>query len=89
MIQHHVARDTDMRTTWLDDISPSYVLTLRHWRERFKAAAQDLEERGYDERFRRLWGLWLALSEAGFREARLADVQLVAAKPGWTGRLVR
>ena len=89
VIQRHIARDTDMRTTWLDDISPSYVLTLRHWRERFKAAAQDLEERGYDQRFRRLWELWLALSEAGFREARIVDVQLVAAKPGWTGRLVR
>ena len=88
VIQRHIARDTDMRTIWLDDISPSYVLTLRHWRERFVAAAAELDERGYDERFRRLWELWLALSEAGFREARIADVQLVAAKPGWAGRLV-
>jgi cyclopropane-fatty-acyl-phospholipid synthase len=89
VIQRHIARDTDMRTTWLEDISPSYVLTLRNWRKRFVAAADRLEELGYDERFRRLWELWLALSEAGFREARIADVQLVAAKPGWAGRLVR
>jgi cyclopropane-fatty-acyl-phospholipid synthase len=89
VIQQHIARDTDMRTTWLEDISPSYVLTLRHWRERFVAAARELEERGYDEPFRRLWKLWLALSEAGFREGRIADIQLVAAKPAWAGRLVR
>jgi cyclopropane-fatty-acyl-phospholipid synthase len=89
VIQRHIAGDTDMRTVWLDDISSSYVLTLRHWRKRFVAAAAELEERGYDERFRRLWELWLALSEAGFREARIADVQLLAAKPGWAGRLVR
>ena len=50
VIQRHLARDTDMRTTWLDDISPSYVLTLRAWRERFVAATEQLEALGYDER---------------------------------------
>jgi cyclopropane-fatty-acyl-phospholipid synthase len=86
VIQHHVARNTDMRTIWLDDISPSYVVTLRQWRERFEGATEQLEELGYDEPFRRLWRLWLALSEAGFREARLRDLQIVTAKPRWTGR---
>ncbi len=88
-IQRHIARDTDMRTTWLEDISPSYVLTLRAWRERFEAATEQLEKLGYDEPFRRLWRLWLALSEAGFHEARIRDLQLVAAKPGWSGRELR
>ncbi len=78
-----------MRTTWLDDISPSYVLTLRAWRERFDAATEQLEALGYDEPFRRLWSLWLALSEAGFHEARIRDLQLVAAKPGWQSRPLR
>ena len=87
VIQRCLARDTDMRTVWLEDISPSYVLTLHHWRERFVAASEQLGELGYDERFRRLWTLWLALSEAGFREARIRDLQLVAAKPGWHGRV--
>jgi cyclopropane-fatty-acyl-phospholipid synthase len=86
VIQRHVARDTDMRTIWLDDISPSYALTLRAWRERFEAAGDQLDALGYDERFRRLWRLWLALSEAGFREARIRDLQMVMAKPGWSGR---
>ena len=87
VMQRCIARHTDMRTVWLDDISPSYVLTLRHWRERFVASTDRLEALGYDERFRRLWTLWLALSEAGFHEARIRDLQLVAAKPGWRGRV--
>jgi hypothetical protein len=28
-----------------------------------------------------LWEIWLALSEAGFREARIVDLQLLFAKP--------
>ena len=86
VIQRCLASDTDMRTVWLEDISPSYVLTLREWRRRFVAASDELAELGYDERFRRLWTLWLALSEAGFAEARIMDLQLVAAKPGHHAR---
>ena len=83
VIQRCVARNTDMRTVWLEDISPSYALTLRHWRERFLDAEPDLERRGYDGRFRRLWEMYFALSEAGFREARIMDLQILLAKPGW------
>ena len=37
---------------------------------------------GYDDRFRRLWRFYLAFSEAGFRERRIRDLQMVFAKPG-------
>ena len=43
------------------------------------------EELGYDERFRRLWELYLAWSEGGFRERRIGDVQLLSAKPAYRG----
>ena len=82
-IERSVIRRTDMRPVWLEDIGPSYVLTLRHWRQRFLAASEQLAELGYDERFRRLWEMYFAISEAGFREARLRDLQLVYAKPAW------
>ena len=82
-IQRSVIRRTDMRPVWLEDIGPSYVLTLRHWRQRFLAASEQLAELGYDERFRRLWEMYLAISEAGFREGRLRDLQLLFAKPAW------
>jgi cyclopropane-fatty-acyl-phospholipid synthase len=84
-IARSVAGHTDLRTVWLEDVSPSYALTLAEWRRRFCAAAPRLGELGYDERFRRLWELWLAISEAGFREARISDLQILLAKPGWRG----
>jgi cyclopropane-fatty-acyl-phospholipid synthase len=76
-----------MRDVWLEDISPSYALTLRRWRERFLAASARLEELGYGLPFRRLWELYFAISEAGFREGRLSDVQMLCAKRRWSGQL--
>jgi cyclopropane-fatty-acyl-phospholipid synthase len=84
-IARSIAEQTDLRPVWLEDISPSYVRTLAEWRRRFVAAAPQLGELGYDERFRRLWEIWLATSEAGFAEARIADLQLLYAKPQWRG----
>ena len=78
-----VASQTDMRTVWLEDISSSYALTLSAWRERFLAAGRQLAELGYDRRFQRLWKFYLSISEAGFREARIMDVQMLCAKPAW------
>ena len=63
-IQRSLARRTDMRPVWLDDISPSYALTLVTG-ESASSRREQLEELGYDEPFRRLWALWLAMSEAG------------------------
>jgi cyclopropane-fatty-acyl-phospholipid synthase len=82
-ISRSVARDTDLRQVHLEDITPHYAETLRHWRERFLAASERLEELGYDLRFRRLWLLYLCYSEGGFRERRIQDVQIILAKPGF------
>lgn len=72
-----------MQTSWCEDISAHYARTLSDWRERFNAAWPKLEPLGYDERFKRLWNFYLAFSEAGFRELRIRDLQLLLAKPGW------
>jgi cyclopropane-fatty-acyl-phospholipid synthase len=87
VIQRSVARETDMSTVGLDEIGAHYARTLQHWRRRFTANADVAAELGYDEPFRRLWTLWLAMSEAGFRERRLRDVQMVFAKPQRSNRL--
>ena len=42
-----------------------------------------LEDLGYDERFRRLWRMYLAYCEAGFAERRIGVVQTHLAKPRW------
>jgi cyclopropane-fatty-acyl-phospholipid synthase len=82
VIRETVARETDMAPVWSDDITAHYAETLRHWRERFDGASVRLEGMGYDDRFRRLWRFYLAFSEAGFRERRIRDLQMVFAKSG-------
>ena len=73
----------------LDDITPHYAQTLRHWRANVERASAELERHGYDERFRRLWRLYLCYCEAGFAERRIGCVQAVFAKPGWRGEVAR
>jgi cyclopropane-fatty-acyl-phospholipid synthase len=87
VIERCVARETDMSMVWLDEIGAHYARTLELWRERFIANTDLAAELGYDEPFRRLWTLWLAMSEAGFRERRLRDVQVLFAKPGRSSRV--
>jgi len=79
-----LARVTSMRETWSADITASYPPTLAAWRRRFLAAWEQLRERGYDERFRRLWVFYLTLSEAGFLERRIFDLQALFAKPRYS-----
>jgi cyclopropane-fatty-acyl-phospholipid synthase len=74
---------TEMREIWLDDITAHYPPTLADWRERFFAAWDKLKTHGYDERFKRLWDFYLSSSEAGFRERRIGDVQVLFAKPSF------
>ncbi|QEC49579.1 class I SAM-dependent methyltransferase [Baekduia soli] len=83
VIARCVARDTDLRTVHLEDLTPHYAETLRRWRVNFDAAEDRLEALGYDERFRRLWRMYLAYCEAGFAEHRIGLVQTVLAKPHW------
>jgi cyclopropane-fatty-acyl-phospholipid synthase len=81
-IERSVGR-TDLRNVRLEDISGHYVPTLAAWRRNFVAAWPELRGQGYDERFRRVWELYLAYCEAGFEERRIQDVQVVLAKPGF------
>lgn len=83
VIAREVARRTDMQTVDLEDLTPHYVKTLKRWRANFMAHTDELARLGYDERFRRLWNLYLAYCEAGFAERRICDLQLLLAKPRW------
>jgi cyclopropane-fatty-acyl-phospholipid synthase len=87
VIQTCIAGETDMSTIWLEEIGDHYARTLELWRQRFLANSDLAGELGYDEPFRRLWTLWLAMSEAGFREHRLRDVQVLFAKPQHSHRV--
>jgi cyclopropane-fatty-acyl-phospholipid synthase len=81
VIERSVARCTDMTVAHVEDITGHYIHTLRSWRTNFERNAQELAKLGYDERFRRIWRLYLAYCEAGFSERRIRDLQVVLAKP--------
>ena len=81
VISRSVARVTDMRPVALEDITAHYVRTLRCWRENFVAQLERVRSLGYDGRFQRMWELYLAYCEGGFGGGRIADVQLLLAKP--------
>jgi cyclopropane-fatty-acyl-phospholipid synthase len=81
VLERALERRTDMRTLDVYDLTDHYVETLRHWRARFLAGWGELRTVGYDERFKRIWTLYLAYCEGGFAERRIADVQILLAKP--------
>ena len=81
VIGRELARRTDMRTLGLQELTPHYPETLRRWRANFEAARAGLQALGYDERFRRMWRLYLSYCEAGFTERRIRLVQMLLAKP--------
>ena len=76
------ARSSDLKLFQLEDIGPSYALTLAAWRERFHQRLADVRALGYDERFVRMWDFYLAYCESGFRERSTGDVQMLLARPG-------
>ncbi len=76
-----VATSTDLKLVHLEDIGPSYAVTLRRWRERFDANLDRVAALGYPERFVRMWHYYLAYCEGGFLERSIGDVQMLLAKP--------
>lgn len=63
----------------LEEIGPHYAPTLATWRERFEQHADTLANLGFDDRFRRMWTMYLASSEAMFAEKVLGNIQLALA----------
>ena len=53
----------------VETFGQSYATTLRLWHERFEAVWPDVAKLGFDEKFRRLWKLYLSYCEAGFAES--------------------
>jgi len=81
VISRNVARRTNMQMLDLHDMTPDYAETLRRWHASFLNHQTRAAELGYDERFRRLWTLYLSYVEAGFAERRITVAQMTFAKP--------
>lgn len=49
----------------------SYARTLRAWRENFEKALDEVRAMGFDEKFIRMWRLYLSYCEGAFRARRI------------------
>jgi cyclopropane-fatty-acyl-phospholipid synthase len=76
-----VARATDLRAVGLEDIGLDYALTLSKWRSSVHERFDEVVALGFDDRFARLWDMYLSYCEAAFLERHISDVQLILHKP--------
>jgi cyclopropane-fatty-acyl-phospholipid synthase len=70
-ISRSVAEHTSLRVADRYMFGRHYAETLRRWRATFDSRAEEVDALGFDETFRRIWSLYLAYSEAGFRAGYL------------------
>jgi cyclopropane-fatty-acyl-phospholipid synthase len=75
-------RHTRLRTVDMFSLRPHYAETLRLWRERFVERRDTMAALGFDEVFQRMWQLYLAYSEAGFKSGYLDVYQWTFAPKG-------
>jgi cyclopropane-fatty-acyl-phospholipid synthase len=76
--------ETRLRTVNMLSLRLHYAETLRLWRERFNSQRYSLSALGFDDVFERMWDLYLAYSEAGFRSGYLDVYQWTFAPTGTT-----
>lgn len=70
--------DAGLSVGQVETFGLDYARTLAAWRDRFVRAWPKLESsHGLDERFHRMWDLYICLCEAGFRMGRLNVEQWV------------
>jgi cyclopropane-fatty-acyl-phospholipid synthase len=78
-------RETRLRTAGMLSLRPHYAETLRLWRERLDERRDAISALGFDQTFQRMWELYLAYSEAGFRSGYLDVYQWTFAPTGSGG----
>lgn len=79
-LTNNLTNHTSMVVQSINDIGLDYAKTLSHWRENFLSAWPELNQLGYDEKFKRLWLYYLAYCEGGFIERSISTVHFVARK---------
>jgi len=77
-----LARTTSLSLYHAENCGTHYARTLRAWRDRFHANLPRVRALGFDDRFIRMWDLYLASCEAAFLERHTGLFQLVLLKSG-------
>jgi cyclopropane-fatty-acyl-phospholipid synthase len=87
VICESLGRASDFRPVHLEDITPHYAETLRHWRERFHRNLGEIRRMGLPEELLRIWEYYFCYCEGGFRERAIGTVQMLLTRPEWRGTL--
>lgn len=77
IIKHLSARD--FRVWDVENLAPHYRLTLDQWSSRFERAVPTVLEK-FDERFVRMWRLYLRASSAAFRQGAVELHQILVSR---------
>ena len=72
---HEAAVRAGLRVRGSYAFGADYARTLAEWHRNFEAAWPEIARLGFDERFRRLWRMYLAYCEAGFNAGNIDVVQ--------------
>ncbi len=86
-LSNSLTRSTGLRIVDLEDLGRHYAPTLRCWHDNIAAHWDALPDNGTDEKFRRLWRLYLCYCEAAFLERHISDVQIVIGGPQFRSSL--
>ena len=82
-----LARTTSLSMYHAENWGTHYARTLRAWRARFDQSRDRVSALGFDDRFMRMWDLYLAYCEAAFLERHAGLFQMLLVKNGSTRAL--
>jgi len=77
-----LARATSLSMYHAENFGTHYARTLHAWRVRFHRSLDRVRALGFDERFIRMWDLYLACCEAAFLERHAGLFQMLLVKNG-------
>ena len=77
-----LARTTSLSLYHAENCGTHYARTLHEWRVRFRQQLSRVRALGFDDRFIRMWDLYLASCEATFLERHTGLFQIVLLKNG-------
>ncbi len=75
-------RRAGLRVAGSVEFGESYSQTLRRWRETFLARWDEARALGFDERFRRMWDLYLTSCAGAFHGGNCDVTQITLTRPG-------
>ena len=88
-IHRSLARRTRLSLIQMENFGLHYANTLASWRERFFQNLEQVQHRGFDARFERMWDFYLAWCEGAFLERYINVAQILLAKNGTQRPLYR